>query len=66
MPTTSSRKVVWTKGTYSHQTEVAWKLMDRYIAYARSIGVELVGDTILCEEKQEAKLAKWWKENVTP
>lgn len=42
----------------------AAKVMEEYVAYARSIGAVVVGDSIECDTKQARKLHDWWKQRT--
>lgn len=47
------------------QTWRAAVLFDRFTAFAKSIGVTVIHDEMICHtKKQERQMAKWWEENA--
>jgi len=43
------------------QSEAAGLIMDEFTTYARKIGCQVEGDSIMCTTTQDKLLKLWWK-----
>lgn len=48
----------------ARQQQNASEIMQRYIAFAKSIGCTVQGDEIACTAKQSKLLSDWWGRNA--